>query len=110
MMYFRVKFGYEPDDFISVDETELSTAVRAQVTGRVGIFKEGTVAGNHIISIIPDFQRAMGLNRDYQLTGEDYRRLGPKKEEHLRFLMEIKTEVAKLKNGNQKQLQSGRDD
>lgn len=88
MKYYRVKFGYGKDDFISVDETELAMAVRAQITGKIGAFKEGTVAGNSIMAIIPDYQREMGWSRDYQLTGEDYDEIGPQNQREFQNLLE----------------------
>lgn len=74
--YFKVQKGYQVDDYISVDEVEVITALRAQINGGVAIFKEGTISGNHIISITPDYSRMMGLNKGYQLTSEDYARIG----------------------------------
>jgi hypothetical protein len=76
--YFKVQKGYGADDYITIDESELPTAIRAQVTGKVALFTEGTVSGNHIISITPDFNRMMGWNRNYQLSGEDYSYIGNK--------------------------------
>lgn len=89
MKHYRVKIGYDKDDFISVDETELPSALRAQITGKVGVFREGTVTGNHIISITPDFNREMGVARDYRLTGEDYEMLGTKKVEEYRDFFQL---------------------
>ena len=67
-------------------------AIRAQVTGRVAIFDEGTVSGNHIIAIIPDYQREKGWGRDYQLTGEDYDEIGRASVNEHRELLE-KTKI-----------------
>jgi hypothetical protein len=88
MKYFKVQKGYGSDDFISIDETELRKAMVAQVKGQVAIFKEGTVSGNSIVSITPDWNRTMGYHRDYKLTGEDYTYIGEKRVEESRKLLE----------------------
>jgi hypothetical protein len=108
-MYFRVKTGYGADDFISVSQAELPTAIKAQVTGKVGVFKEGTISGNHIISITPDLQRAMGYNRTYQLTNEDYNYI-PRDtvNEHRLALEEAKTNVSLLLGGSEQKLLQAR--
>lgn len=72
MKYFKIKFGFNVDDFIVIDETELSRALVAQTTGKIGIFKEGSITGDKIISITPDVNKLMGWNRSYQPTPEDY--------------------------------------
>lgn len=76
MKYYRVKYGFGKDDFYSIDETELKKAIVAQVQGKILVCDEGTIAGNNIISISPDYNRALGLSRDYTLSGEDYALLG----------------------------------
>jgi hypothetical protein len=106
MKYFRVKFGYGKDDFVSVDETELPTALRAQITGKIGSFKEGTIAGNNIMAIVPDYQRAMGWGRDYQLTGEDYAEIGgATQREYQNLLEETKYQVNQISAPESKRLQ-----
>lgn len=101
MKFYKVKTGYGKDDFISVNEKELQMAIRAQLTGKVGVFSEGTISGNHIISITPDYNRELGLARDWQLTSEDYAILGEKKvKEYRNFLQEIKQDVYKQLGAN----------
>ncbi len=96
MKYFRIKTGYGQNDFLIVDEIELPMAIRAQVNGRVGVFKNGTVTGNHIISITPDWNKLMGWHDNYQPNSEDMSYL-PEKDvlEHRKFLedaiMQVRT-------------------
>lgn len=100
MKYFRVKIGYGKDDFISVDETELPRAIVAQGTGRVAVFKEGTVSGNHIMAIVPDYQRELGYARSYALEAEDYEHLGDKKQAEYRDALAEATRKANTAIGN----------
>lgn len=95
MKYYRVKYGYGKDEFISIDEEEVRASLIAQGTGQVAILKRGSIAGNHIIAVVPDYNRLMGYNRDHQLTGEDYDEIGTKKqEEHRLFLENTKLEIS----------------
>lgn len=91
--YFKVKIGFDKNDVIKIDETELAMAIRAQIGGKVAVFKGGTVAGNNIISILPDYNRELGLNSTYQLTDEDFRELGKKRVEEYRMLVEKETKA-----------------
>lgn len=105
MNYYRVKIGYGNDDFIAIDETEVSKALKAQINGSIALFKEGSIAGNNIISILPDYNRAMGYKRDYKLTGEDYDYIGQKRvDEHRHFLEEKTAEIQMQLSGNNNKL------
>jgi hypothetical protein len=70
--FFRVKVGYGNDDYITIDDTELSKCLRAQFNGSMVICKEGSISGKSIITITPDVNKIMGWNRGYQPTPEDY--------------------------------------
>lgn len=94
MKYFRVKFGFNNDDFISIDENELPMAIRAHITGKIGVFKEGSVSGDKIITITPDLNKLMKWNRTYQPTAEDYGELPEKTlDEHREFLQNITLQI-----------------
>lgn len=56
--YFRVKFGFDEKEEILVDETELAKAFYIHLTGKKAIFKNGSVSGDKIISITPDWSSA----------------------------------------------------
>ncbi len=94
MKHYRVVYGFGKDEFISIDETELRKAIIAQGTGRVVLFNEGSIAGNEIKRILPDYQKDMGWNRDYQLTGEDYKEIGDEKmREYILFQKNTQLEI-----------------
>lgn len=91
MRYFRVQYGFNPDDYFSVDEVEMQKALKAQITGALCVLNEGTIQGERIISIRPDYNRIMGWKRDYKLTGEDYDYIGQKTiEDYERFIADTK--------------------
>ena len=100
MKYYRVKYGFGKDDFYSVDENELPKALRAQVNGTILVCSEGTIGGNNIMAIQPDYNRLLGYNRDYSLTGEDYAELPANaKREYMGFLED--TKYSALGSGNE---------
>ena len=88
MMYFKIRTGYKAMDFINIDETELAMAKRAQLTGKVAQFVEGDIAGNHIISITPNWNKEMGYHADYAMTGEDMESIPRKIQMGYRLLLE----------------------
>lgn len=106
MKYYRVVYGYGKDDFYSVPETDVAKALRAQVNGTVFICDEGSIAGNSIQAIRPDYNRLMGYKRDYSLSGEDYDAIGAQAvKEHRKFLVD--TKLTALGAGSVKQLSHG---
>lgn len=107
-MYFKIKTGYGADDFISADETEVRSAINAQITGKVAVCREGTISGNHIISITPDYNRLMGYNRDYALKGEDYDAISKTEQiAHQHFLEDTRNNLLGIKSPEHKELTSG---
>src|SRR3990167_2579045 len=71
-LYFRVKTGYESNDYISIPQSDYSKAVRAQIKKTVVVFGEhGSISGANIISVLPDWYKELGYHGDYQVTDED---------------------------------------
>ena len=92
--YYKVKTGYHIDDYISVEEDEVAMCMKAQVTGKIATTRAGSVAGNIILSITPDYNRMLGLSRDYRMSYEDYSNLGNARKE-TEFLLEYSRECVK---------------
>lgn len=99
-MNFRVKTGYGKSEFFSIEESELTMAINAQLTGKVAIFKTGTIAGNHIMSIKPDWNKAMSYNADYEMTGEDMAQIPYSVKAKLNLAIENAGETVKAKIEN----------
>ncbi len=106
MKYFKVQIGFESNEYISIDETELAMALRAMITGKIGSFKEGAVAGRVILSITPDWNREMGWKRGYAISGEDFQEISSKRvKEYREHISRVKLEVeAQLGGGSDRKL------
>ena len=82
MIYFKVFRGYG-DDYVSIPEFSidfetkrqvnmLEKAIYAQLSGLVLVTSGGTVAGNKIEMIKPDYHKSMGWNYSYRLEADDW--------------------------------------
>lgn len=106
--YYRVMYGYDQDQFLSIPESDLISAIRAQVTGMVFISSETgeTRSGNTIQGVKPDFQRMLGLNPEHKLTGEDYIQLSDGTVAECRDAL-IEAKKAVISGNNRPQLGQG---
>ena len=59
--YYRIKVGYGKNEFISIGEDELESAIYSFMSDTKGVFETGIVRGKDIISITPDYHKALGL-------------------------------------------------
>jgi hypothetical protein len=69
-LYFKAMRGWG-EDFVSFEIKDLPKAYKAQATGDIFI-ANGSIAGNKIEMIVPDYHKTMGWNYDYRLEPEDY--------------------------------------
>lgn len=76
-MYFKIKLSYN-NEYLSIDEKELETALFAFITDGKAIFKNGVVKGSSILSISEDWHKEMGWNDGYKLQDLDYAELNRK--------------------------------
>lgn len=106
MKYYKIVWGYDDEDMLPIDETELEKAMYCFITKKDGVFNSGPIKGDKIITIQPDYHRAMGWSRGYRLGPDDYREIGTKlQNEHTNFLEEAKYQASqKLNDSARKQL------
>lgn len=71
--YFKIKYGYDVSDQVSITEDELEKAVYAQFSGRPVHLDTKMIKGANIISIEPHFHRHTGWHDWYvPKDGEDW--------------------------------------
>jgi len=76
-MNYKLQKGYGEDGIILIDETELVPAIKARVTGKTALLKNGVISGSHIISILPDWDSAPKV---YNPSGDDFLPAGVRQE------------------------------
>lgn len=78
MKYFRINYGYDETQYVSITEEELPKAILIFLTanGR-GLFGGEAIRGKDIISIRPDWHRERGWNQGWEMTPDDYEDVKP---------------------------------
>jgi hypothetical protein len=97
-MYYKIIRGYNSEDYISIEKSELEKAYYCFLEKKDSIFSGGAIKGSQILAIQPDFHKTMGWNRGYKLDEYDYADMSQKgidkKLQH--FLSETKIRVQYL--------------
>lgn len=75
MNYYKLITGYNAEEYIEIEEDELEKAYYCFLEKKDSIFSGGAVRGARIMEIRPDYHRAMGWARGYQLTPDEYNAL-----------------------------------
>ncbi len=76
MRYFRVKYGYQTADRVTIPERDLEKALYAQLKGTPIQLGESVINGKHIISITPAYHKHTGWYEWYDpTTGEDWKQI-----------------------------------
>lgn len=70
-LFFKVCRGYG-EDHVSIGEEDLDRAIYAQLTGAVFLSDGGTIAGNRIEMIVPDWNRIVGFSPGRRMDSEDW--------------------------------------
>lgn len=76
--YFRVQYGHDKGDFLSITEEELPRAIYAKLNGTMFKYANGTGMkdGKTFLSFDPDYHKHTGWARDHKPTkSEDFREI-----------------------------------
>lgn len=77
--YYTIRTSYDKNDDITITEEDLPFAIWAFVKKTDVVSANGCFRGKDIISILPDYSMTMGWNKHYELTPEDFARIGSDK-------------------------------
>lgn len=76
--YYKIqRIGFNDEQFIPIDEEETLKAISVFMTGGKGTFKNGSISGNQIAGIFPDWHKAKGWNYGYKFLPEDWSEITP---------------------------------
>ena|SRR3990167_7633314 len=114
--YFRVKYGYNVSDQVSIPESELEKAIYAQIKGVPINLGNSYINGRNIIAISPHWHKHTGWHDWYEpKDGEDWKQIKrdcpdydgviETSKERVRYLMENNKENLIGKGVEIKQLQ-----
>lgn len=78
MKYFKLIYGFDAENYIEIDETELEKAYYCFLLKKDAVYSSGAIRGARIEKIQPDYHRIMGWNRGYKLETLDYEELAQK--------------------------------
>ncbi len=70
--YWKVVFGYNESDYISIYKDELAKAIVLFMEGGKAVFEEGAIRGQDITRIVPDWHTEKGWNKGWKMTPNDY--------------------------------------
>lgn len=73
MKYFKIIYGYNEADYITINENELPKAlVLFKEPNNRAVFENGAVRGQDIMRIVPDWHTDQGWNKGWKMTPDDF--------------------------------------
>lgn len=105
-LHYKVVFGFDAEDYVPISAEELEKAIWAHMRGKNVAFEQGSISGERIVAVQPDYHSAMGWNRGYTLGADDYAELtqyGVDKK-HSKFLANAKDRIQYLVETKQEHL------
>lgn len=105
-LYYKVVFGFDAEDYVPISAEELEKAMWAHMRGKNVAFEQGSVSGERIVAVQPDYHTAMGWNRGYTLGADDFEELAQYgvDKSHQKFLRIAKDRIQHLVENKQEHL------
>ena len=106
MRYFHIKYGFSANEIKPIDHTEVEKAIYCHLTGKVGVFKNGSVSGVNIIEVGPDYNAELGWAPDHKLDGHDFNDLDREglRDKYTQYIASQKERVQYLMHTKQEHL------
>lgn len=104
---YKIVYGFEPDNYIPIEEDELEKATYAHMIGGKAMFRAGSADFSRSgIFVQPDFNAAMGWHRGYKPMSDDFAEIEQNgiDRELTRFQAHVKERVEYLKANGQENL------
>ena len=72
--FYKIVFGFNEDDYISINSDELHKAQVIAIEGGKATFEDGFFnnRGNDVMRIVPDWHRVRGWNKGYKMNALDH--------------------------------------
>ena len=106
-LYFKAIHGFDAEDYVPIEAEELEKAIYAHMTGSKAVFASGSISGNMITVVQPDYHKAMGWNQGYKLGADDFAELAQHgvDKSHQKYLAKTKERINYLvANGRQTEI------
>lgn len=86
--FYKIVFGFGPDDYISITQDELHKAFVLAIEGGSAVFEGGFFQnrGKDIMRIVPDWHRVRGWNKGHKMDTLDYEDIAPLEKSFLNTL------------------------
>lgn len=107
--YYKIVYGFDENlNYLPINSDELHKAFVLAIEGGKGVFEEGFLnnRGNDILRIVPDWHRAKGWNKGYEMNSDDFVDIRPLEESYKKTLANGKLLAEYIVKENRRKLLS----
>lgn len=106
MKYYKIVFGFKPDEYLSITSNELHKALTLAKEGGKAIFENGFLSnrGNDIMRIVPDWHTLMGWHKGHEMNSDDYFEISKYEDDYQKTLNNARLLTDFIKENNRHEL------